>query len=125
MRTKTPEAAGPLAFRWAIVDPPYSREWGRTLHGISACQYSTPGGIVTEAMRVRARVAGWGFRHSPAPAAVRSCWSRPAPAGRVCTLGPPIASGPTGAELWFNTLQRRCLRRGDYPSADALEAVIT
>jgi hypothetical protein len=29
------------------------------------------------------------------------------------------------AELWFNTLQRRCLRRADFPSADALEAVIT
>lgn len=27
-------------------------------------------------------------------------------------------------ELWFNTLQRRCLRRGDFLSADALGAVI-
>ena len=27
-------------------------------------------------------------------------------------------------ELWFNTLQRRCLRRGDFVSADALHAHI-
>jgi hypothetical protein len=28
-------------------------------------------------------------------------------------------------ELWFNTLQHRCLRRGDFASADVLEAQIT
>jgi SAM-dependent methyltransferase len=39
-------------FDWAIADPPYSREWARTLYGITARQYPTPGGIVTEALRV-------------------------------------------------------------------------
>jgi transposase len=28
-------------------------------------------------------------------------------------------------EIWFNTLQRRCLRRGDFRSTEALEAVIS
>jgi SAM-dependent methyltransferase len=39
-------------FDWAIADPPYSREWARTLYGITARQYPTPGGIVREALRV-------------------------------------------------------------------------
>jgi SAM-dependent methyltransferase len=40
------------SFDWVIADPPYSREWARTLYGISARQYPTPGGIVEEALRV-------------------------------------------------------------------------
>jgi hypothetical protein len=42
----------PRAFRWAIADPPYGREWAGTLYGISAHWYPTPGGMVTKAMRV-------------------------------------------------------------------------
>src|SRR5262245_60110502 len=52
---RCPRAAGPLAFRWAIADSPYSREWAWTLYRITARQYATPGRIVTEAMRVPQR----------------------------------------------------------------------
>jgi transposase len=45
--------------------------------------------------------------------------------GRVAFHFLPFhASWLNQIEIWFNTLQRRCLRRGDFRSTDALEAVI-
>ncbi len=52
-------------------------------------------------------------------------WLTNHPSRVVFHFLPFHASWLNQIELWFNTLQRRCLRRGDFPSADALEAVIT
>jgi hypothetical protein len=55
------------SFQWAIADPPYSREWARTLYGISARQYPTPGGIVEEALRVLCPGGRVGLLHYMVP----------------------------------------------------------
>ncbi len=55
------------SFDWAIADPPYSREWARTLYGISARQYPTPGGIVEEALRALRPGGRLGLLHYMVP----------------------------------------------------------
>ncbi len=51
-------------------------------------------------------------------------WHAAHPSRLVIHYLPFHASWLNQIELWFNTLQRRCLRRGDFVSADALHAHI-
>jgi len=51
-------------------------------------------------------------------------WHAAHPSRLVIHYLPFHASWLNQIELWFNTLQRRCLRRGDFASADALHAHI-
>jgi transposase len=57
--------------------------------------------------------------------ALVQAWQHDHPGRLVLHYLPFYASWLNQIELWFNTLQRRCLKRGDFSSADDLVAQIT
>jgi SAM-dependent methyltransferase len=58
------------SFRWAMADPPYSKEYARNLYGTES-RYPRPGRIVREAMRVLRPGGRLGVLHFQVPMLVK------------------------------------------------------